>query len=295
MDETPTRPQPGILRRIVSFPLTLIVIGMVSVIAAAVAVSRLGLLLPMARPNSPVMTLVAVAAALAIILVYKANKRWIERAPDKELEWRGALPELGAGLVLGAGLFAVMTGTVALMGGITVEGVRGWGKIWSMLAMAIFSGVSEEVVFRGLIMRHFETLIGTWGALALTSVFFGAAHIMNPNATWFSSLAIAMEAGLLLGGAYLLTRRLWLAIGVHAAWNFTQGWVFSVPVSGGDAPLGLLVTRMDGPDWLTGGDFGLEASVCAMVVATLAGVVLLVLAHRKGQFQPPLWQRQTKL
>ena len=68
----------------------------------------------------------------------------------------------------------------------------------------------------------------------MTSVLFGLAHIMNPNATWFSSFAIAVEAGLLLGGAYMLTRSLWLPMGLHAAWNFTQGEIFDVPVSGID-------------------------------------------------------------
>ena len=103
--------------------------------------------------------------------------------------------------------------------------------------------------------------------------------------------AIAVEAGILLGAAYMLTRRLWLAIGIHATWNFTQGWVFSVPVSGGEAPLGLLITRRAGPEWLTGGAFGLEASVVAMVVATLAGLVLLLMAIRGGQLRPAPWQK----
>ncbi|MEJ2408105.1 MAG: CPBP family intramembrane metalloprotease [Novosphingobium sp.] len=286
--------KPGPVRRFVAFPLTLMVIDMVSVVAAALLVARLGRMLPAYSRNSPITVLVAMAAALAVILVYKANKRWIERAPDRELAWSGALGELGTGLALGAGLFTVMTAAVGLMGGIVIEGVRGAGMIWAMLAMAIVSGVLEEVVFRGLIMRHLESLIGTWGALLLTSAFFGLAHILNPNATWFSSLAIMLEAGLLLGGAYLLTRRLWMAIGVHAAWNFTQGWVFSIPVSGSEPPLGLLKTHREGPEWLTGGAFGLEASVCAMIVATVAGTILLMRARRNGAFLPPLWRRQTK-
>ena len=99
-----------------------------------------------------------------------------------------------------------------------------------------------------------------------------------------------MEAGILLGAAYLLTRRLWLAVGIHAAWNFTQGWVYSIPVSGNETPLGLLITRRVGPDWLTGGAFGLEASVVALVVATGAGVAMLVVAAHKGRIQPPMWR-----
>jgi hypothetical protein len=92
----------------------------------------------------------------------------------------------------------------------------------------------------------------------------------------------------------MLTRRLWLAIGIHAAWNFTQGWVFSAPVSGGEAPLGLLITRREGPDWLTGGDFGLEASVVAMIVATIAGVLMLRRAIQNGELRQPMWARKAK-
>jgi membrane protease YdiL (CAAX protease family) len=89
----------------------------------------------------------------------------------------------------------------------------------------------------------------------------------------------------------MLTRRLWLPIGIHAAWNFTQGWVFSVPVSGTAPPLGLLITRRIGPDWLTGGGFGLEASAVAMVLATLAGAVMAKVAIRRRGVVRPMWIR----
>ena len=158
--------------------------------------------------------------------------------------------------------------------------------------MAVTSGTIEEIMFRGILLRHLEALIGTWGALAITSALFGAAHLTNPGATLFAAFAIAMEAGILLGAAYLVTRRLWLAVGIHAAWNFTQGWVYSVPVSGGESPLGLLITRRVGPEWLTGGDFGLEASVVALVVATGAGVALLLVAAKRGAIVPPMWLRR---
>jgi hypothetical protein len=157
--------------------------------------------------------------------------------------------------------------------------------------MAVTSGSFEEILFRGILLRHLEAMLGTWAALGITSVLFGAAHLTNPGATWFAAFAIAMEAGILLGAAYLVTRRLWLAAGIHAAWNFTQGWIFSVPVSGGEAPLGLLITRRVGPDWLTGGDFGLEASVIAMVVATAAGLFLLRRAVKQDRLVPPMWRR----
>ncbi len=282
---------PSRLRRIVAFPLTLLVISFPAVAmvgtGVGMAYQKLGL-----APNTPEKLFGAVLMAAAVIFTYKAIKRWIERAPDRELEWAGALKELGAGLLVGFVLFSAMTGIVALLGGFEVLGFRGgMGQIWTYLAIAIVSGVLEETLFRGILQRHLEAMLGSWAALAITSALFGLGHIGNEDASWFSSLAIALEAGILLGAAYMLTRRLWLAIGIHAAWNFTQGWVFSVPVSGGEAPLGLLITRRVGPDWLTGGDFGLEASVVAMVVATLAGVLMLRRVLSKGQVVAPMWRR----
>lgn len=284
-------PRPSLARRIVAFPLTLLVIGFMWISALAIGTGQAYELLGFER-NTAQKAFGAVLMAVAVILGYKAYKRWVERAPDTDLPLSGALPELAAGILFGTALFSLMTGIVALLGGFEVLGVRGMGQFWTMLAIAIVSGTMEEVLFRGIILRHLETLIGTWGALALTSALFGLGHIANPDATWFSSFAIALEAGLLLGGAYLLTRRLWLAIGIHAAWNFTQGWIFSIPVSGGDAPLGLLITRRVGPDWLTGGDFGLEASAVAMVVATAAGLVMVWCVVQKGGLVAPMWRRK---
>jgi membrane protease YdiL (CAAX protease family) len=293
MAEQDASKEVGIARRIVAYPLTLLIIGSVMVIGAAVLGSVAAHWTPF-KPNSPQNTLMAFAVAVLVVLTYKGYKRWVERAPDLELALAGAPAELAAGLVFGALLFGLVTGIVALLGGFEVLGLRGMGQFWSMLAMAIVSGTFEEVLFRGIILRHLEALTGTWIALGLTAAFFGGAHLLNPNASWFAALAIALEAGILLGAAYLLTRRLWLAIGIHAAWNFTQGWVLSVPVSGGDAPIGLLVTRRIGADWLTGGEFGLEASVVAMVVATLAGLYLVRKVIERNGLIAPVWQREKR-
>lgn len=287
-------PQPSRLRRVVSHPVSLLLIGFAMFIAVgavgSIVLNKLFDTFDVAR-NTPLRLLAALLLAAFFIATYKAYKRWIERAPDRELEFAGAGRELSLGLIGGTLLFSVMTGIVAALGGLDIIGLRGAGAIWSMLSLAVFSGVFEEILFRGIVFRQLEAWLGSWLALGLSSALFGGLHIMNPGATWFSSVAIAVEAGILLGAAYMVTRRLWLAIGIHAAWNFTQGWVFSVPVSGGEAPLGLLITRRLGPDWLTGGDFGLEASVVAMMVATLAGLVLLLLAIRGGKLVPAPWRQ----
>ena len=103
------------------------------------------------------------------------------------------------------------------------------------------------MLFREILFRFLEQFGGSWFALALTSALFGLGHIVNPNASAFSSFAIAVEAGVLLGGAYMLTRSLWAPIGLHAAWNFTQGYIYDVPVSGIDQQ-GMVEARLSGPN-----------------------------------------------
>jgi membrane protease YdiL (CAAX protease family) len=95
----------------------------------------------------------------------------------------------------------------------------------------------------------------------------------------------------LLGGAYMLTRNLWMAIGLHAAWNFTQGAIFGIPVSGNPAQ-GLVTSELAGPAILSGGGFGLEASAIALATATAAGIWLVWLAARHGRLVQPWWVRR---
>ena len=277
--------------RILRFPLTLLLLEAAALIVLAAvytkAASAAGIM-----DKGPLQFAGALVLAVLIIGLWKLLRARLEAGPDREFTFPRAGGELAAGIGIGFVLFSAVAGITALLGGFEVLGLRGMGALWSMLSLAVFSAVFEETLFRGVLLRHLETLLGTGWALAISAAIFGGLHLMNPDATPFAAFAIAMEAGILLGAAYLLTRRLWLAVGLHAAWNFTQGWVFSVPVSGGPAPLGLLITRRAGPDWLTGGNFGLEASVIALVVATAAGAGMLVLARRRRCFIAPMWRRR---
>ncbi|KMS59215.1 abortive infection protein [Novosphingobium barchaimii LL02] len=286
----PEKARPGRLRRFTAHPLTLLPLGALLVIlGATLPAIILKLLLP--GGASIFAALTGVVTGACSLLAYFAFRRWVERAPREPARRMRAVHEMAAGALGGAALFTLITGIVALLGGFSVTGLRGMGELWIWLGIAFSSGMIEETLFRGVIQRQLEAMFGTWVALAATSAFFGLAHLTNPGATLFAAFAIACEAGILLGSAYLVTRRLWAPIGLHMAWNFTQGWVFSIPVSGGKPPVGLLETRLMGPQWLTGGAFGLEASAVALVAASSAGVVLLIYAHRQGRFLPPRWKR----
>ncbi len=114
---------------------------------------------------------------------------------------------------------------------------------------------------------------------------------MNPQGTLTGAIYISIEAGLLLAAAFMLTRRLWLCIGFHMAWNYTQSAIFSGIVSGNAPAPGLIRSNIRGPEILTGGSFGMEASLVAFAVCTATGIVLLVMAARRGLIRPPFPSR----
>lgn len=166
--------------------------------------------------------------ALPALLAYLFLVRVVERRPVGELSVR----RLPRGLLLGAlgglALFSAVVGTLWLLGSYHVTGTHP-GAHWllALLSVGLGAGVGEEVITRGVLFRIAEEGLGTWWALAISALFFGLAHGHNPGATAWSSIAIAIEAGLLFALLYHLTRSLWPCISLHAAWNFAQGTIAS--------------------------------------------------------------------
>jgi membrane protease YdiL (CAAX protease family) len=234
----------------------------------------------------------AVINIALVLAVYKLVIVRLGERPRDDLPGAGALKNLSLGLLAGLVIFSAIVGLAALLGVYRITGPGDTSRlVLELVGVAIMPGFMEELAFRGILFRWIEEFGGSWAALVVTSALFGLAHIMNPNATWFSSFAIAVEAGVLLGGAYMLTRSLWFPMGLHAAWNFTQGEIFDVPVSGLDEH-GLVQAQLSGPTLLSGGQFGLEASVLALLLATTAGMWLVWTAVKRGELVQPRWVRR---
>jgi membrane protease YdiL (CAAX protease family) len=295
MDKTGavTATEKPLWKRIVDFPLVVMVIAIVLLIAA----NAVGIIVARFLPQMDSLARLALTAALDIALalaVYKLVIVKLGERPRDDLKLAEAPRGLGLGLLAGLAIFSAVVGVAALFDVYNIVGSGGTEQLLRILiAAAILPGFMEELLFRGVLFRWIEEFAGSWAALFVTSALFGLAHIVNPNATWFSSFTIAVEAGVLLGGAYMLTRSLWVPIGLHAAWNFTQGFIFDVPVSGIDQQ-GLVTARLSGPELLSGGAFGLEASVIALVIATAAGVWLVMLSVKRGELVHPWWVRRRR-
>jgi membrane protease YdiL (CAAX protease family) len=235
---------------------------------------------------------ITICMGLAAIAIYYAYGRIVEGREVTELSTPGMGREWGVGALIGGGLITGCILILLVLGMYSVDGLNPVSFMIPALAMAISAGTFEELFFRGVIFKSVEDMAGSWIALALSSLVFGFTHLLNPAGTLVGAIYITVEAGILLGAAYLLTRRLWLAMGVHMMWNYTQSAVFSSVVSGGVFDPGLLNATFDGPDLLTGGGFGVESSIFALILCTSAGIVLSVMAYRRGHFLPPPWTRK---
>ena len=215
-----------------------------------------------------------VGAAIAIA-AYVGLVRLFERRPAAELAVsRVAVRLAGAGACLGVLLFSIVMATLLLSGHARLlDDLSPLGCAFALLA-ALFAAIVEELLFRGMLFRLVERHAGTAVALLISALVFGLVHAGNPGATWLSSVAIALEAGLLLGAAYARTRTLWFSIGLHMGWNFTESGIFGAHVSGVSA-VGLVRSDFVGTRWLTGGAFGPEAGLPAIAVCCVATAVLL--------------------
>jgi hypothetical protein len=233
----------------------------------------------------------ALLLTVVVVSAYSGYVRLAEKRSVAELSGPHAVRELGAGLLLGALLLSVTMAVLAALGVYRVTGNNGWLAMLATVPGFILAAVLEEVVMRGVVFRILEQSLGSWLALALSAAIFGALHLLNPGTTLLNAGAVMLEAGILLAAAYMLTRRLWLCMGIHFAWNFTQGGIFSAAVSGG-ATQGLLQAKLVGAEWLTGGAFGVEASAVALLVCTSTAVLLLIAARRKGNVLQPCWSVQ---
>jgi membrane protease YdiL (CAAX protease family) len=233
--------------------------------------------------------------ALAVVLALAVMVKWFDKRSlaSAGLTFRGIFSETGIGLLIGGGVFSAVIGLMQAVGVYHIAGVNPHFHPQLPLVMFFFLAVFQEIAVRGYLFQTLETRWGTLVALITSTLFFGLAHLGSPvegltTLQWLvGPVFIAFETGLLFTAAYLLTRRLWLPIGLHWGWNFFESSIYGTANTGtgGDDPNTLFYDYTHGSFALTGGPFGPEASLICLIVGTYAGVLLLRMAIRKGQWR----------
>ena len=225
---------------------------------------------------------VAMAGALGatwLCLVQVEKKSWREVG----LHAGAAAPgKIGIGVVVGSGAIAlpivllIVTGWLDRVGGTTTS----WaGPLLRMSMLLLPAAFYEELFARGYIFTAIRDAMGTWWAVAITSAFFGLAHLQNPGANAQSVILVAL-AGVFLAAVRIGTDSLYAAWAAHFAWNWVMAALFHTPVSGFAFEYPGYRYVDSGPDWATGGGWGPESGMPAGVMMIVGG--WLVLRGRTG-------------
>ena len=278
------------MNKILQFPLVRIIIA---VLFVGVGITVGQTILNLLRAAFSI-TNIGVANLLAFVLVtpttyfaYRIYVHYIEKRDLTELSTSNAFQEIGLGALIGFGLFSFIIVTLWLLGLYHISGINFvLLHLIGALVGAFVSAFAQELLFRAVIYRMTEEWLGTWWAVLISALLFGLIHLSSAGATIFSALAVALQAGVVLAAAYVLTHRLWMALGLHMAWDFANDGVFGVGVAGqsGQSLHGLLQAKLNGPTLLTGGALGVEASIITLGIMLIAGIIMLRIAYQKGQW-----------
>jgi hypothetical protein len=202
----------------------------------------------------------------------RAFNRQREPIRDMGLVFRPGWPrEFGLGAALGWGMLVASILPLVLSGGLIITFwaiPRQFGILLIDLLVLAVASLAEEAAFRGY---PFQRLIDAMGPTLATIVFsfvFAALHMFNPGASR-ASFMVNVFSSWLLSVAYLRTRALWVSWGWHFAWNASMCLLFGLPVSGITQFSPVMQSNTVGPAWMTGGDYGPEAS-------TVTAIVLLI-------------------
>jgi len=285
----------GITGKFFQFPLVRMLMAILILSGILLPLDYLFELSPESSFSEPFSTYVRYGKyVLTIVAVFCAYKLYIflfEKRPAYELSFSRYLPETITGFIVGAGMITLSVIILIIPGYYKIDGFNSIVSLTDGLFLFASAAFFEEVLFRLIIFKLVEEFLGSWLSIIVSALLFGFAHIFNDNATLWSATAIAIEAGVLLAVAFMLTRRIWFVFGIHFGWNFLQASVFGITTSGNTFD-GLISPEISGPNWITGGTFGIEASLITLVIGLIAALILLRMVIKDGQVVYPVWSRR---
>jgi len=226
----------------------------------------------------------------ACIFSYILFFRKYEKRTIVEFSTKGLAKNLFLGTLIGFVLQSLTILVIYLNGNYSVVNINPVSFIVIPFTIMFTVAVIEEILVRGIIFRVLEEKLGSYISLIISSVLFGVFHLINPHGTLISGICIT-TAGFLFGAIFIYSRNLWLPIALHFAWNFTQSGIYGAITSGNEKTKSFLEAKIEGPLFITGGEFGPEGSIQAIVFCLIATIILLVLNHKENKMIKPYWKK----
>lgn len=280
-------------QKIFDFPVTKIILALIAFMAFVVIgqqiVAKVLALTALDRDYRNLIKgiIVSALAVTSYILFFK----YYEKRAVTEISAKRLAQNLIFGTLIGVVLQSLTVLVIYLNGSFSIVAVNPVSFILIPLTIAFTVAIIEEILVRGIVFRIIEEKLGSYIALLISGIIFGALHLANPNSTLLSGLCITI-AGFLLGAAFIYSRNLWFPIAIHFAWNFMQSGIFGAITSGNEKTASLLATKIEGATLITGGEFGPEGSVQATLFCLIAVIILLTLSKKENKIIKPYWKKE---
>lgn len=212
----------------------------------------------------------------------------------------GWLVHLLYGILLGAGIMTLVFAGEIAAGWLTVGGWA-WQSyppdkwlraLWVALLSSTLAAVAEEAMMRGYLLTALARAWGKGIGLGVTALCFSLPHLLVSGAEethWLVFIIFLALPGILFGWAYLRAGSLWLPVGLHFAWNFVSADLFNLSGKSGGSALFGAITRLNGPRWIVGTEYGIEVGVVGIIALGLAAVGIWLwprLARGRTGWQP---------
>ena len=218
--------------------------------------------------------------------VYARLVKLFEHRAAHELNIRTGIYTVLPGALIGNAVIACFVLVLWLAKAADISSGTGPAGLLTELLVPFVTALGEELLFRVILFRLIEEMTRTSIAIMVSAALFGLSHLANPGATAMTITALSIDMGVLLALAFVLTRNIWFAAGIHMSWNFTEGFIFGLRDSGVRDPYTLLNSTLSGSDLVTGGDFGPEGSIVLVVLSLIVSAALWTAIKRKKRWEP---------
>lgn len=236
----------------------------------------------------PYLNLISLFATVGTIIVCCIYSRKFQHRTNTAIGFtkKHALPEYLLGYAVGVLMIAAAWGICLVTGTARLNGFSATFSLsWFLLFFAGFlvQGMSEEVLLRSFLLVSLSRRYRLLWCILLNSFLFALLHIMNPGITPLALLNLFL-AGVLFSVYFLKRGSIWGVAAMHSAWNFVQGNLFGIEVSGMNMGSTLLETTMDAEfAWLNGGSFGLEGGIAVTIVQLVCIVLFLLMPAKRSE------------
>ncbi len=230
-----------------------------------------------------------------IILLYYSYSlytKYVESREPLEFNSKKWIYEYASGLTIGGGIIIFIVLMLSVSGFYHVEHINSPFVLVTSIFRYSIGAFIEELIFTIILYKLVEEFAGSVVSIIVTSLLFGFMHYGNYNATVLSSLYTAI-AHILLLAPFILTRRIWMIWGLHFGWNFFQTGVFGINNSG-MVQDGFITAKITGPEWLTGGEYGVEISYLSLIIQVIIAVLIMKQAIKSRQLVKASWRKNSK-